>query len=471
MVFSSVPFLFYFLPLFLTAYFLAPGTRSKNVALLALSLVFYAWGEPWFVFFMMLSIAFNYAIARFFQSTDPRLRAASLAFGIVANLSFLGFFKYATFVIDNWNHAFGGFLHVEPVLPSVLPIGISFFTFQAMSYLIDAWRREVEIERSPLHVAVYISMFPQLVAGPIVRFKTVSAQLHRRRTTYGRAAAGLRIFLIGLAQKVLIADEVARIADAVFDKVQAPALQEAWLGLAAYTVQIYFDFAGYSNMAIGLGIALGFAFPRNFRLPYTAQSVTEFWRRWHMSLSAWFRDYLYVPLGGSRGSRLATYRNLVIVFLLCGLWHGASWNFIVWGIHHGAFLVAERAGLGRLLRGAPVAVRWGYAMLAVMSGWVWFRAADLGHAGSVFAGLVGFNGWSGLSIPTHLAVYPASVAALVAGAALATLLRDRTHGAPTVAVRWVRQYRVYLPLLAAVVAVTVLKVASSTYSPFLYFRF
>ncbi len=470
MVFSSVPFLFYFLPIFLTAYFLSPGTLLKNVLLLAFSLVFYAWGEPVFVYFMILSIAFNYLIALLFQASNPLARAAYLAIGVASNLAFLAFFKYSAFFVDNWNHAVGDILRLEPGQPIALPIGISFFTFQAISFLIDTWRREVQPERNPLHVAVYISMFPQLVAGPIVRFKTVSAQLHRRRTTYGRAAAGLRIFLIGLAQKVLIADEVAQIADAVFDKVQAPAFLEAWLGLTAYTVQIYFDFAGYSNMAIGIGIALGFTFPRNFRLPYTSKSVTEFWRRWHMSLSAWFRDYLYIPLGGSLGSRLATYCNLVTVFLLCGLWHGASWNFIVWGAHHGAFLVAERAGLGRILQRAPPVARWGYAMLAVISGWVWFRASDLERAGSVFAGLIGLNGLKGLSIPTHLAVYPTSVTALVAGISLATLLRDRTHSVSTATHR-IAHHHIAFPLLAVIAVIAVLKVASSTYSPFLYFRF
>lgn len=474
MVFSSVPFLFYFLPLFLSAYFLSPGTLLKNVSLLAFSLIFYAWGETWFVFFMILSIAFNYMIGMGFETVDSRLRAVNLAIGVAANLAFLAFFKYATFLADNWNHLFGDVIHLEPALPLALPIGISFFTFQAISYLIDTWRREVHIERNPLHVAVYITMFPQLVAGPIVRFKTVSRQLHQRRTTFGRGATGIRIFLIGLAQKVLVADEVARIADAVFGSGQGPVFQEAWLGVTAYTVQIYFDFAGYSNMAIGLGIVLGFTFPRNFRLPYIAQSVTEFWRRWHISLSAWFRDYLYIPLGGSRGSRLVTYRNLVTVFVLVGLWHGASWNFIVWGIHHGAFLVAERAGLRGILQRGPAMARWGYTMLAVMSGWVWFRAPDLSAAGSMFAGLVGLNGFGNMSIPTYLSVYPLSVAALIVGAGLATLPRDRKHDRPGPLAALAHLFRprmAYATIFLAMVVMSVLKVASNTYSPFLYFRF
>lgn len=474
MVFSSVPFLFYFLPLFLSAYFLSPGALLKNVSLLTFSLIFYTWGEPWFVFFMILSIAFNYMFALGFYSFDSRVRAVNLAIGVATNLVFLAFFKYSAFLIENWNHVFGGVIHLEPLLPPVLPIGISFFTFQAISYLIDAWRKEVEIERNPLHVAVYISMFPQLVAGPIVRFKTVSRQLHQRRTTFGRATAGLRIFLIGLAQKVLIADEVARIADAVFDGAQDPTFQEAWLGVTAYTIQIYFDFAGYSNMAIGIGVVLGFTFPRNFRLPYISQSVTEFWRRWHISLSAWFRDYLYIPLGGSKGSRLATYCNLVTVFVLCGLWHGSSWNFIVWGVHHGIFLVAERAGLRRILQRGPAIAQWGYTMLAVMSGWVWFRTPDLSAAGSIFAGLTGLNGFTGMSISTHLAIYPVSIAALLAGAGLATLLRDRKYDYShliAAGVRLLRPRLAYSIIFLTIVAVSILKVASNSYSPFLYFRF
>ncbi len=474
MVFSSVPFLFYFLPVFLTVYFLSPGTLLKNLSLLAFSLVFYAWGEPWFVFFMILSIAFNYTIGRGFQVSDTRVRAMNMAIGVVANLCFLAFFKYSAFLVENWNNVFGGVVQLQPVLPETLPIGISFFTFQAISYLADVWRKDVDNERNPLHVAVYISMFPQLVAGPIVRFKTVSRQLHQRRSSFGRSAVGLRIFLIGIAQKVLIADEVARIADAVFDSAQNPVFQEAWLGVAAYTVQIYFDFAGYSNMAIGMGIALGFTFPRNFRLPYTSLSVTEFWRRWHMSLSAWFRDYLYIPLGGSRGSRLATYCNLVTVFVLVGLWHGASWSFIVWGIHHGAFLVAERAGLRRIFQRGPAMAQWGYTMLAVMSGWVWFRAPDLSAAGSIFAGMVGLNGFGNMNIPTYLAIYPVSVMALVLGAGLATLLRDRTHDRPNplaALTGLIRPRMAYATIFLAIVAISVLKVASNTYSPFLYFRF
>jgi D-alanyl-lipoteichoic acid acyltransferase DltB (MBOAT superfamily) len=280
----------------------------------------------------------------------------------------------------------------------------------------------------------------------------------------------MRIFIIGLAQKVLIADEVARIAEAVFDHVARPSALEAWLGLVAYTVQIYFDFLGYSNMAIGLGCVLGFLFPRNFRLPYTATSIADFWRRWHISLSQWLRDYLYIPLGGSRGSAAETYRNLWLVFLLCGLWHGANWTFVIWGAHHGFFLIAERAGLSPLLRRSSVFVARAYALVAVMSGWVWFRAHDLAHALTMFESLVGRNGWDRLSFETHIVLFPTTLMALLLGIAL-SIADWRALWSSA----W-RKYRVAVPLAdtartALLLTLSILSVAAGSYSPFLYFRF
>jgi alginate O-acetyltransferase complex protein AlgI len=305
LLFPSIPFLFYFLPLFFAVYCVAPGIAAKNFFLLLASLAFYAWGEPRFVILLLAQIALNYGAALIIETREGSQRrlATSVAAGL--NLAMLGVFKYADFFVGTLNAALpAGMSFALPGL--ALPLGISFFTFHSISYLIDVHRREVKANRSPLQVAVYIAMFPQLVAGPIIRYHTIARQLAARRMALGRASAGFRIFVIGLAQKTLIADEVARIAEAVFDKAANPGFGEAWLGLAAYTVQIYFDFAGYSNMAIGLGLALGFAFPRNFALPYTARSISEFWRRWHISLSQWLRDYLYVPLGGSRGSVIET---------------------------------------------------------------------------------------------------------------------------------------------------------------------
>jgi alginate O-acetyltransferase complex protein AlgI len=462
MVFSSVSFLFYFLPLFFAAYLGAPGIAAKNAILLLASLIFYAWGEPWFVLVLAAQIAFNYCVAIAIDGHDGAVRRRFTAAGIAVNLLLLGIFKYADFIVGTINLAGASFS-----LPGLaLPLGISFFTFHSISYLIDIHRGQVRANRSLLEVAVYIAMFPQLVAGPIIRYHTISAQLAARRMTLGRASAGIRIFIIGLAQKVLVADEVARIADQIFDHVAAPSLAEAWLGLSAYSVQIYFDFMGYSNMAIGLALAIGLRFPRNFNLPYLSRSITEFWRRWHISLSQWLRDYLYIPLGGSHGGKAATYRNLVLVFLMCGLWHGANWTFLVWGAHHGLFLVLERIGLGRWLAIAPVPIARLYALLAVLSGWVWFRAHDFDQALRFFAALTGRNGLSTLSLPAHLSLYPTTIAALAVGAVLALVSMPKpARFSP----RWIAP--IDSAAIAAFLVLALLAVASGAYSPFLYFRF
>ena len=473
MLFPSIPFLFYFLPLFFILYCVTPGITAKNLFLLLASLAFYAWGEPRFVILLLGQIALNYGAALIIEANDGSRRTLATAIAVGLNLLTLGVFKYADFVVGSLNAALpAGASFALPGL--ALPLGISFFTFHSISYLVDVHRREVIANRNPLQVAVYIAMFPQLVAGPIIRYHTISRQLGARRMTLGRASAGWRIFVIGLAQKILIADEVARIAEAVFDKAGQPGFVEAWLGLGAYTIQIYFDFAGYSNMAIGLGLALGFAFPRNFRLPYTARSLTEFWRRWHISLSQWLRDYLYLPLGGSRGSTIETARNLVLVFLLCGLWHGANWTFVIWGAHHGCFLILERAGLMRRLERTPVLVSRLYALAAIMTGWVWFRAHDVDHALGFFASLAGLHGWSEISLSTHAALNPATLVAAAIGIGLATtdiglMLRWlRRSAAPVVkpglAIADTLAIGVFLGL-------AVLSVAAGSYSPFLYFRF
>jgi alginate O-acetyltransferase complex protein AlgI len=463
MLFPSITFLFYFLPLVFIIYCVMPGIAAKNLFLLLASLLFYAWGEPWFVVVLIGQIALNYCAALVIGAVERAQRTLATAVGVAANLLLLGLFKYADFALGTLNAVLREDAFALPGL--ALPLGISFFTFHAISYLIDVHRGEVAANRSPLQVAVYIAMFPQLVAGPIIRYHRISHQLGQRRMTLGRASAGLRIVIIGLAQKVLIADEVARIAEAVFDKVGEPSFLEAWLGLGAYTVQIYFDFAGYSNMAIGLGLALGFGFPRNFRLPYSARSITDFWRRWHISLSQWLRDYLYVPLGGSRGSAIATYRNLWLVFLLCGLWHGANWTFVIWGVHHGCLLVIERAGVGRMLERVPVLLARLYALVAVMTGWVWFRARDFDHALTFFASLAGLHGWADVSMSTNIVLHPATLAAMAIGSVLATIRIDGVRAArPVLALADTVAIAVFLGL-------SVLSVAAGSYSPYLYFRF
>ena len=466
MVFSSITFLFFFLPAFMAAYFVPSGISVKNGIILVASLLFYAWGEPWFVLVLLGSIAFNVRAAVAIDSRDGSARRRALLVAVAFNLGLLGLFKYAGFVTENLAAVTAPLGLGLARLDLPLPLGISFFTFHALSYVIDVYRRRFPANHDPVEVALYIALFPQLVAGPIVRYRTVARQLRRRRHTLGRASAGARMAVIGLAQKVLIADQLAPVAEAVFDGTTHPSAADAWLGLLAYTLQIYFDFAGYSAIAIGLGLVLGFSLPRNFDLPYTSLSVTEFWRRWHMSLSSWLRDYLYIPLGGSRGGQFTTYRNLVTVFLACGLWHGAGWTFLLWGAWHGAFLVLERAiGASRITR-LPALLRWAYAAAAVMGGWVLFRATDLEQAGAMFQALVGLGDRHGLSFGTHLVLRPTTLIALVVGCLIATLPR------------WIR-----LPatgslaaaadtgLIFGLFALSLLMVAAGTYSPFLYFRF
>lgn len=478
MVFSSIIFLFYFFPLSLAGYFSLPTLALKNLFLLLASLLFYYWGEPRFLPILLVSITVNHGIGRGLNRLAHPARRWLLALGIVANLLLLIAVKYADFLSHNLN------LLLQPVgiaLPApniVLPLGISFFTFHAISYLVDIYRRKVLPQHNWLTAALYIAMFPQLVAGPIVRYRQVARQLIQRRTTFGRASAGMRIFIIGLAQKALIANEIAHLADAIFAH-NAPSMLEAWLGTIAYTLQIYFDFAGYSNMAIGLALIFGFTFPRNFRLPYRSLSVTEFWRRWHISLSAWFRDYLYLPLGGNRRSRFRTYVNLMTVFLLCGLWHGASWNFIIWGLHHGSFLIVERAGWGACLGRQARWLRQGYTLLAVMTGWVWFRATDLPQALNMFKALIGGYGLIGLDIHTHLALQPITLATFMLGIFFA-LRPDRRERLQTPSSPWWSRLApgngqdralADTAIIFSLLLLSVLAIGSGTYNPFLYFRF
>ena len=490
MLFSSVTFLFFFLPFTVAAYFVAPTMALKNAVLLLLSLLFYAWGEPAFVLVLAAAIVFNYGAALVIDAqAGGGGRKIALTISVVINLSLLAFFKYLTFIISNlgwFTHYFGVRL-LSPAIP--LPLGISFFTFHCLSYLIDAYRGRFPANRRLGEVALYVALFPQLVAGPIVRYRLIARQLRKRRHSLGRASAGLQMFVIGLSQKLLIADQLAPLAQAVFDRTHRPSLADAWIGALAYTLQIYFDFAGYSNMAIGLGLVFGFTLPRNFDMPYQSRSITEFWRRWHISLSSWLRDYLYIPLGGSRGGPRRTYRNLVVVFLLCGLWHGASWTFVLWGAWHGVFLVIERAVLSRQLARAPAPLAWAYAATAVSAGWVLFRAPSLGAAVDVWQGMLGLNGAGRLGPALASALQPVELAILAVGAALAVapIGRRRSHNpwtsevearhglttlAPVGVSRRASPWGVLeAPGLLVLLALCVLQVSVSAYSPFLYFRF
>jgi alginate O-acetyltransferase complex protein AlgI len=395
MLFTSNLFVFLFLPVALGLYYLA-SRRYRNVILLALSLLFYAWGEPKFVAAMIASIIFNYVFA---LAVDWRhnngLSARWLMYiAVAANLAFLFVYKYLNFTVDIINLNPVGYHIPEPKI--ALPIGISFFTFQAMSYVVDVYRQDVPAQKKPWNVALYVAFFPQLIAGPIVRYTTIEDQIYNRKESFADFSAGVKRFIIGFAKKIIIANNMALIAEKAFGMADAQrAVAYAWIGAIAYAFQILFDFAGYSDMAIGLGRMFGFHFLENFNYPYISKSVSEFWRRWHMSLGEWFRDYVYFPLGGSRvPNKLMLARNLFVVWALTGIWHGASWNFIIWGLFYFALIVSEKL-LNipkRFGRGWMAALYQAFTLLAVLFGWVLFRAADLPKAVGYMSSMLGLSG-------------------------------------------------------------------------------
>ncbi len=391
MVFSDSVFLFMFLPLTLAVYYAVPFA-FKNTVLFLTGLLFYAWGEPVYVLIMLLSTAIDYCAGRLMDRFDSNknIRKATLLVSVVMNLSLLGIFKYGSFFIGSVNGIFGSAIP-DPGLP--LPIGISFFTFQSMSYTIDLYRRNIKVQKNFIDFAAFVTMFPQIVAGPIVRYEDVSAQLACRRIDLSSMSDGITRFVCGMCKKVLIANSIGALWTDVKaqDYASMPAAT-AWLGIAAFTLQIYFDFSGYSDMAIGLGKMLGFDFPENFRYPYNSKSIAEFWRRWHITLGDWFKSYVYFPLGGSRGSTAATIRNTLIVWLLTGLWHGASWNFILWGLYYGVLIILEKFIFRRLLERTPSALRHILMMLAVVFGWVIFEITSPASELEFVKAMLGFGG-------------------------------------------------------------------------------
>lgn len=472
MLFSSAIFLFLFLPVTLGVYFAAPR-RLRNAALLALSLLFYAWGEKGYVLLIAASIALNYGLGLWLDAWRER-RAGNylLALAIASNVGLLILFKYANFVVANLNTVLPQALIWKPIH---LPIGISFFTFEAIAYLVDIRRGETRAERNPIDFGLFMSLFPHLIAGPVVRYRDLAAAIAGRAVTTAGFAAGIRRFIIGLAKKVLIANTLARTADTLFalppDQLATSA---AWLGIVCYALHIYFDFSGYSDMAIGLGRLFGFELCENFHYPYIARSVTEFWRRWHISLSTWFRDYLYIPLGGNRRGQVRTFVNLMIVFMLCGLWHGASWTFLVWGLFHGLFLGLERFSLGRLLQRLPSPLRHSYALLAVLTGWVFFRSETLGQAFGYLAALSGMTRGPHilsdyLTRELLLALAIGSIACLPVFPLLQASwgrLAPRLGAVGATAT----ELAGVMMLFVFFVASTML-LAAGTYNPFIYFRF
>ena len=496
MLFSSTLFLFRFLPLVLLLHLVLRG-RLRNAVLLAASLFFYAWGETLLVSIMLLSIVSNYGFGLWVDRARSSGGRPRLAVGaaVVFNLGLLIVFKYANWIWENLQ-LWGGSTVVpllawpdprDPVANALgtpagdlrLPIGISFFTFQAMSYVIDVYRKDVEVQRRLGRFALYVSLFPQLIAGPIVRYRDIALQLADRTITRAGFASGIRRFTIGLGKKMLIANVVAVPADAIFalQEHQLPA-SLAWAGIVCYSLQIYFDFSGYSDMAIGLGRMLGFEFLENFKHPYVSRSVTEFWRRWHISLSTWFRDYLYIPLGGNRRGSMRTATNLLIVFLLCGLWHGASWTFVIWGVFHGSFLILERTLLRERLERVPALARHAYVVLVFMCGWVLFRAEDSSHALRYFGAMLGSNGLS-LDARPLLSYLSTSVQlALVAGVVgsipwfPALVSRIKRSEQDRGVLPWITLTKsAGFLALSAIFLLSVMRMAAGTYNPFIYFRF
>ncbi|QEH31655.1 Peptidoglycan O-acetyltransferase [Aquisphaera giovannonii] len=482
MLFSSPTFLFLFLPILLGGYFLVRDSLL-NLLLLLASLIFYIWGEGTYVLVMLGIIGLNYALGRALERIEgPGRRKLLLAAGVVINLGILVAFKYANFLVNNLNVLVGACgvspIHLEPVH---LPLGISFFTFHAISYIVDISRRQVAAG-GPLNFALYMTFFPHSIAGPIVRYSDIAGQLRKRVVTSHDFALGARRFILGLAKKMLIANPVAQVADTVFG-LPGGELTAAlsWLGIACYTLQIYFDFSGYSDMAIGLAKLFGIDFLENFDHPYLSQSVTEFWRRWHISLSSWFRDYVYIPLGGNRRGSLRLYANLLVVFCLCGMWHGASWNFLLWGLFHGGLLAFERVGYGRRLETRWVPLRHAYTMLMVMIGWVLFRADSMEHAGTFLRAMAGLGTGTGRVYHPALYLDRLVILAMVAGVLgsmplLAWLARTRDDLLESTG-GWARSGFRAAFALADVAALSLLFLASSmflaagTHNPFIYFRF
>lgn len=477
MVFSSLLFLFRFLPLMLLAYFAAPR-RGRNAVLFLGSLIFYAWGEPVYVLLMLFSTAVDYIHGRVIESAreagkEKRARRA-LVSSVIVNLTLLGVFKYTDFLIGTCN----GLLGLSLPLPGLpLPIGISFYTFQTMSYSIDIYRGQARAQKNPIDFGAYVTMFPQLIAGPIVRYRTVAEELQGRRETPQLFAGGISLFLAGLGKKVLLANNIGLLWDTIAALPAARlTVATAWLGALAFGFQIYFDFSGYSDMARGLGQIFGFRFPLNFDYPYISQSITEFWRRWHISLGSWFREYVYIPLGGNRRGIRVQLRNIVIVWALTGIWHGASWNFLLWGLYFGLLLMAEKAFLLKWLERCPKPGRRLYTIVLVLISWVLFASVD-GAAGPEYLRvMLAGEGLSRLADGTtwYLASdYGALLFLCALGATplpkrLFDRLRQRADGDGMRAVLW---QLIWSGAGAVLLAACTAWLVDASYNPFLYFRF
>jgi len=473
MVFTSPTFLFFFLPVTLLLNFLFQRFKIRNTILLLASLFFYIFGEGELVLLMLASITINYFLGIWIEKKKSK---KALVIGVMINILILLFNKYANFIIDILNPIFIAF-EITPIkdLYIKLPVGISFYTFQSISYLVDVYRRDNKAQRSFVDLALYISLFPQLIAGPIIRYKDIAAQLKVRRLDFSQFSYGIQRFIIGLGKKVIIANTMALTADLIFGlDISLINASTAWLGLIFYTLQIYFDFSGYSDMAIGLGYMLGFKFQENFNFPYISKSIKEFWRRWHISLSMWFRDYLYISLGGNRHGKSRTYLNLFIVFLLTGLWHGASWNFVIWGLIHGLFIVIERLGFDKVLRKLGVFQNI-YTLFVVLVAWIFFRIEKFSDACSYISTLfigttseIHYDYLMFLSTENCLILIIAIIFSFKGFQYISNGLNKLIPSTPFILTSWSIIKSIALLLIFVY---SIMSVASGSYNPFIYFRF
>ncbi len=471
MLFSSITFLYIFLPVVCLLYLVTKKELHNSILLIA-SIIFYAWGEPKYLAIMLVTIIVNYygaILVDKFKNNKYKAKTALIG-TILVDLGFLIYFKYFDFIISNINSIFHS--HID-LLEIIMPIGISFYTFQALSYLIDVYRNEVKVQKDFYKLALYISLFPQLIAGPIVKYHDIEAQIENRDVTFDKVSLGAKRFIIGLSKKIIIANTLGSVADKIFTQFPdtfSPLI--AWLGAICYSFQLFFDFSGYSDMAIGLGLIFGFKFLENFNYPYISKSITEFWRRWHISLSTWFKNYVYISLGGNRKGLIKTLRNLGIVFLLTGIWHGASWNFVIWGVWNGFFIILEKIlGVGKkdeILSGAKRIFRHIYTILIFVSGWVIFRSDDMTYAFTYLKNMFGM-------IKVHDVLYPLAyyvdrfeiiilaVAILCSTPIFSKMIQNSEENKTLKA--FVNLWLIFLLVFSTMF------IANSTYNPFIYFRF
>lgn len=470
MLFSSITFLFMFLPIVMAVYYLVPHIMMKNIVMLIASLLFYAWGEPLYVVLMILSIVINYFCGQDikYHEDDPAGAKRSMILAIVVNLLILGFFKYYGFLVESLNVILPFDI---PYRELPLPIGISFYTFQAISYILDVYWKKAESQKNIIYFALYISMFPQLIAGPIVRYADIEAQLKARKINIRRVGQGAVLFIIGLAKKVILANTIGAVFTQISEMPAASlSVLTAWVGVFSYAFQIYFDFSGYSDMALGLGRMFGFDFKKNFDYPYISKSVTEFWRRWHISLSTWFREYVYIPLGGNRCSVSRNIFNLMVVWALTGAWHGAAWNFIAWGIYYGVILVLEKYLWGAYVDVLPSAVRYIYTGVIVLVGWVFFFSPSLGYSLRYLFSMIG--GGAGIVDSTGIFLLTGHWLLYLLAAVGSTTLGIRLLKSLPLMFRSTRTQTIATVLLYFVMFfIAVAFLVTDTFNPFLYFRF